>query len=60
MSMTKTWYTLEEAAAKFGLERAQILSWIEEGVVRTDETDQKQMRINIDDLDLKMQEMTGI
>jgi hypothetical protein len=36
MSLTKSWYTIEEAAAKYGLATAQIKTWIDRGLVRTE------------------------
>ncbi len=60
MSIEKTWYTLDEATEKFGVEKELILSWVEEGLVRGEEADKKVVRVNIDDLELKVQEMTGI
>ncbi|MBT0666070.1 MerR family transcriptional regulator [Geobacter pelophilus] len=60
MSFEKTWYSLNEAIEKFGLEKGLILKWIEDGLVRAEEIDGKVERVNVDDLDLKVQEMTGI
>lgn len=60
MSLEKTWYTLDEAAEKFGIKQGQILEWVEKGLVRVEESSGKVERVNVDDLDLKVQEMTGI
>jgi hypothetical protein len=60
MSLGITWYTLEEAERKFGLKQAEILQWVEEGLVRAEKADDMIVRINIDDLKLKVKELTGI
>ncbi len=60
MSLGITWYTLEEAESKLGLKQAEILKWVENGLVRAEKEDQKVVRVNIDDLELKVQELTGI
>ena len=60
MPLGITWYTLEEAAAKYCLETALILKWADEGVVRSELGDNQVMRVNVDDLELKLQEVTGI
>lgn len=56
MSLGKTWYTLEEAAAKYCLEKSVIQKWVAEGVVRAEEAGEKVIRVNVDDLELKLQE----
>ncbi len=60
MSLGLTWYTVEEAERKFGLKRADILKWAEDGIVRAEKVDNKVTRVNIDDIELKVQELTGI
>ncbi|HEY5523167.1 MAG TPA: MerR family transcriptional regulator [Desulfuromonadaceae bacterium] len=60
MSLGITWYTLAEAEGKFGLKQADILKWVEDGLVRAEKADHKVVRVNIDDLELKVQELTGI
>lgn len=56
MSLGKTWYTLEEAAAKYCLEKSVIQKWVAEGVVRAEEAGEKVIQVNADDLELKLQE----
>ncbi len=60
MSLVKTWYTLEEATEKFGVEERRILEWVEQGMVRTEDVKRTVLRVNADDLDLKLQELTRI
>lgn len=58
MSLGVAWYTLDEAAAKYSLERAIIERWIAQGIVRAEHDKQFILRVNIDDLGLRVQEGT--
>lgn len=55
MSLGITWYTLEEAAAKYCLEKSLIMKWIQAGLIRSEETDHKTVLVNIDDIELEVQ-----
>lgn len=60
MSLVKTWYTLQEATEKFGVEEQRILEWVEQGMIRAEHAKRTVVRVNADDLDLKLQELTRI
>jgi len=51
MSLTKTWYTVDEAVAKFGVSRQQFLKLVEDGVLRSEGENGKVIRLNGDDIE---------
>jgi excisionase family DNA binding protein len=59
MSLGITWYTVEEAASKYSLDKSLILKWVDEGIVRSEQAGEELLRVNMDDLELKLQETTG-
>jgi transposase-like protein len=36
MSLTNNWYTVDEAASKFGVPPSLLLKWVEDGLVRSE------------------------
>ena len=52
MSLTKSWYTIEEAAAKYGLAESQIRLWIDRGLVRTE--GDKVILVNVNDIEQEL------
>ncbi|SNB46754.1 MerR family transcriptional regulator [Geobacter sp. DSM 9736] len=59
MSLVKTWYTVSEAVDKFGMSEHDILLWVEEGLVRTEQVKGEPLRVNGDDLELQAGEIAG-
>lgn len=55
MSLVKTWYTPEEAEAKYGVNKAMILEWVKDGLVRCEREAGKVVRVNIDDVKLEVE-----
>jgi len=56
MFLGLTWVSIEEAAAKYSLDQKSILNWVREGVVRTDQSVDQAVLVNVDDLKLMVQE----
>lgn len=57
MSLVKTWYTLEDAESKFGVDKARIREWVEDGLVRCEREGGEIARVNIDDVALEVEAM---
>ena len=58
MSLVKTWYTPEEVASKYGVQKDRILEWVEDGLVRCEREGEKVVRVNIDDVKLEVESMS--
>lgn len=58
MSLGRTWYTLGEASSKFCLDTSLILKLADEDLVRAVHTDTSTMQVNVDDIELKLHEVT--
>jgi predicted site-specific integrase-resolvase len=54
-----SWCTIEEVESKFGVSKDLVLEWVKEGIVRSEEQDGKVIRVNIDDLEMKIEEDLG-
>jgi len=54
MSLTKNWYTVDEAASKYGIPAQQLLSWVENGLVRSEGNEGKADLINGDDIEMEL------
>lgn len=54
MSLTKSWYTIDEAASKYGLSTKQLQKWVEDGLVRTEGVKGKMPLLNGDDIELEL------
>jgi len=55
MALIKTWYTIEEAADKYGAPIERIKAWAEEGLVRTETGGDGIERVNVDDLKVEVE-----
>jgi len=58
MSVGKTWFTPEEAQSKFGIAGSLILEWVSAGLVRAEREDGRIVRVNIDDLQLQLDDLS--
>ena len=55
MALLKTWYSPEDAAAKFGVTQAQILEWVEKGLIRNEREEDVVTQVNVDDLRIEVE-----
>ena len=55
MDLLKTWYSPEDAAAKFGVTQAQILEWVEQGLIRHEREEDVVTQVNVDDLRIEVE-----
>jgi DNA-binding transcriptional MerR regulator len=54
MSLTKSWYTFDEAASKFGITTRQLQLWMERGLVRTEKDRDGMILLNGDDIEQEL------
>ena len=55
MALIKTWYSPEDAAAKFGVLLEQILEWVEQGLIRCERAEDVVTLVNVDDLRVEVE-----
>lgn len=60
MSLVKKWCTLDEAESKYGIKKALVLKWVEEGIVRSEGQKGKVINVNVDDLERKLEELVNL
>ncbi len=53
MSLSKTWYTSEQAAAKYGISVSQISKWVERGLVRSEANNGEEL-VNGNDIEQEL------
>lgn len=60
MTLERNWQSLDAAAQKYGIEKSSILAWIEEGIVRSESDADQVVLVNLNDLELKIHELTKL
>lgn len=60
MSLTKSWYTYDEAMSKFGLSNKQLLKWVDLGLVRTELAAGKVVLLNGDDIEQELKMVPSV
>lgn len=54
-----SWCEIEEVESRFGVSKDLVLQWVKEGIVRSEDKDGAVFRVNVDDLELKIEENLG-
>jgi excisionase family DNA binding protein len=54
MSLTKSWYTVDEAASRYGISIQQVLGWVEDGLVRSEDDKGTLILVNGDDIEMEL------
>jgi len=54
MSLTRNWYTVEEAASRYGISVQKLLCWVENGLVRSEDHKGKVVMVNGDDIEVEL------
>ena len=57
MSIGKTWFSPLEASQKFGVSKALILNWVDEGLARAERRKGKVVQVNGDDIQLLVEDL---
>ena len=60
MSLEQNWQSLDDAAQKYGVEKNSLLAWVEEGIIRSERNAEQVLLVNLDDLELKIHELTKL
>lgn len=58
MTLENNWQSLDDAVQKYGIEQGTLITWIEEGIIRSERDTDQIVRVNLDDLELKIHELT--
>jgi hypothetical protein len=58
MSIGKTWFSPLEASLKYGVSKALILNWVDEGLVRAERKKGKVLLVNSDDIQLQVEDLS--
>ena len=54
MSLTKSWYTVDEAVSRYGVSIQKLLGWVEDGLVRSEGDRREVMLVNGDDIEMEL------